>query len=479
MTIVYGVWARRLAAEHLWNARLLPFYLPRRVPAGRRSASPRSGCGSLDCVRALAPPVGERARHAADAGRRRGVCVVILGLEPADPARRPLRRQRGRRQPCTAGLGRSDEPNAASSTTGRSGTTRATRARTPTASTAASSTTMEELGKDNGCGRPCGRTTDAEPVRHADGADAAAVLDRRLHRLDGGPVLRGVGHHAVPLPRPARRCPRRRRTRCATSATTHADVAKGVEYLQRWASGTTWPLSPAVKARPHDADPDLTTVAHVGSVDVYEVADSDSSTPLANEPVVVDGADKTAQELARTCRRTSYLDPTPVAVSRRSPATGRKEWQRDRVPAMRRRRSPRLRAGERRRTSRPTTTDLLRRRPGRRAGAREGRPTSRTGRLGRRGPVPGGAQPDGRRPDSRTRSRCTTGARRSTCRDTSSPLLGIAGVVPGWRAAPPLAVPGSERHARRGLEDVPDDAARRADTLLELGHVGPDLGPRR
>ncbi len=44
----------------------------------------------------------------------------------------------------------------------------------------------------------------ARPLRHTDGADAAAVLDRRLHRLDGGPLLRGVGHHAVPLHQPDR-----------------------------------------------------------------------------------------------------------------------------------------------------------------------------------------------------------------------------------------------------------------------------------
>ncbi len=37
-------------------------------------------------------------------------------------------------------------------------------------------------------------------LRHADGADVAAVLDRQLHRLDGGPVLRGLGDYAVPLP---------------------------------------------------------------------------------------------------------------------------------------------------------------------------------------------------------------------------------------------------------------------------------------
>ncbi len=36
-------------------------------------------------------------------------------------------------------------------------------------------------------------------VRHAAGAHAAAVLDPRPHPVDGGPLLRGVDHHAVPL----------------------------------------------------------------------------------------------------------------------------------------------------------------------------------------------------------------------------------------------------------------------------------------
>ena len=44
----------------------------------------------------------------------------------------------------------------------------------------------------------------AGPLRHADGPDAAAPLDQRLHRLDGGPLLRVLGHHAVPLPQPVR-----------------------------------------------------------------------------------------------------------------------------------------------------------------------------------------------------------------------------------------------------------------------------------
>ena len=60
---------------------------------------------------------------------------------------------------------------------------------------------MKQIGQDSGCGRALWENNnDEDTLRHADGAHAAAVLDRRLHRLDGGPVLRGLGHHAVPLP---------------------------------------------------------------------------------------------------------------------------------------------------------------------------------------------------------------------------------------------------------------------------------------
>ncbi|MEJ7720777.1 MAG: hypothetical protein WKF58_10155 [Ilumatobacteraceae bacterium] len=63
-------------------------------------------------------------------------------------------------------------------------------------------TTMGDLGETRGCGRALlGASRGQRQVRHADGVDAAAVLDRRLHRADGGSVLRGVRHDAVPLPR--------------------------------------------------------------------------------------------------------------------------------------------------------------------------------------------------------------------------------------------------------------------------------------
>ncbi len=43
-----------------------------------------------------------------------------------------------------------------------------------------------------------------EPVRHHHVAHAAALLDQRLRRLDGGTAVRIVGHHPVPLHQPER-----------------------------------------------------------------------------------------------------------------------------------------------------------------------------------------------------------------------------------------------------------------------------------
>src|SRR5947209_6624943 len=45
-----------------------------------------------------------------------------------------------------------------------------------------------------------GVRVEPRPLRHADGADAPALLDQRVHRFDGGSLLRVVGNDAVPLP---------------------------------------------------------------------------------------------------------------------------------------------------------------------------------------------------------------------------------------------------------------------------------------
>ena len=77
------------------------------------------------------------------------------------------------------------------------------------------------------------------------------VLDQRLHRLPGGPLLRVVGHHAVPLPQrgravgpalqpgPRPRLPDRPRTWPKASSTSRCS-----------ASSTSWPRRPTSRRPP-------------------------------------------------------------------------------------------------------------------------------------------------------------------------------------------------------------------------------------
>ena len=85
-------------------------------------------------------------------------------------------------------------------------------------------TTMDEIGQTKGCGRALWENSEDNGQYGTTMAlDAAAALDRRLHRLDGGPLLRGVGHHAVPLPHgggDVQAVVQSRSASCATRTTT-------------------------------------------------------------------------------------------------------------------------------------------------------------------------------------------------------------------------------------------------------------------
>ena len=133
------------------------------------------------------------------------------------------------------------------------------------------------------------------PLRHPDGADAAAVLDRRLHRLHGGPVLRVVLDDARTTsscrtssrprrPTPSATCPTRRGRPpmpSSTSACEHMQLL-GVRYYM------------AISDRMIDlarAHPDLDEVATSGPWVVFSVLDSETVVALDNEPVVLTGTD--------------------------------------------------------------------------------------------------------------------------------------------------------------------------------------------
>ena len=200
------------------------------------------------------------------------------------------------------------------------------------------------------------------------------------------------------------------------------DVDLAVRYMQDLGIRYYMAFRPEVVAQA-DANPDLTALRQVGPWTIYEVADSDLVVPLTTNPVVVKGVDAAALPLhlgrdagpagwswapagsstprtGRRCRRPTAR-PTGSA-SQVKPPTGRRPttgtW-----PGSSR--------------SRPSSTstldpvevsdvqtvgrlDLVLGRPGGRAGAGQGRATSRTGRSsGAEGPVPGGAQLHGRGAD--------------------------------------------------------------------------------
>ena len=287
----------------------------------------------------------------------------------------------------------------------------------------------------------------ARQLRHADGADAAAVLDRRLHRLDGGPLLRGVGHHAVPLPQPVRAVRQAARARSATCPTARFDI----DLRRPAAPAAGRPLLPRLHARRRSAAADADDRPHRGGRRRARGTSTSSrrraswSTPLDNEPVVLSNV---GDDPGRVARPGGRLVPGPDPLGR----------------AARRRRARRLAAGRRIPAepdrARPTATTRAHRRAatcptcpteavtpaaGHRHRDRR-RPhlaSTSTGSgspvlvkvsyfpnwqaVGRRGPVPGHAEPDGRGPDRASTSSCTTAGRRSTAWPSCSRCSASAG----------------------------------------------------
>ena len=131
-------------------------------------------------------------------------------------------------------------------------------------------------------------------VRHADGSDAVAALDRWLHRFDGRSVLRSVGYHPVSLPAPVGTVD------LAVAAQrdlpySNLSINQGVGHLQDL--GVRYYMAftdqALMQAR---ADPRLTEVATAGPWAVFLVADSDLVIGLDRVPVVVDGVQGGGEE---------------------------------------------------------------------------------------------------------------------------------------------------------------------------------------
>ena len=124
-------------------------------------------------------------------------------------------------------------------------------------------------------------------VRHADGSDAVAALDRWLHRFDGRSVLRSVGYHPYHflLQSELSTSPSRAQRDLPYS---NLSINQGVGHLQDL--GVRYYMAFTDQALMQaQADPRLTEVATAGPWAVFLVADSDLVIGLDRVPVVVDG----------------------------------------------------------------------------------------------------------------------------------------------------------------------------------------------
>ena len=241
------------------------------------------------------------------------------------------------------------------------------------------------LGAEHGCGRAMWEYEQRrlERLRHADGADAAAVLDRRVHRLHGGPLLRVAPPRCRTTSscspscrragrRPSATCRTRRST--STSASQHMQMIGVKYYLAFTRDGGAG----------RRANPDLTEVATAGPWHVYEVADAPLVEGLDYEPVVVDGNSATARRVARAGRRVVpgpdaprrplaarrpgrvAAGPVPTRAGRPTATRGPDADDRPSSTAARLPRGAAAGRGQRHREGR--RQHLLRRRPSRRAG---------------------------------------------------------------------------------------------------------------
>ena len=137
-------------------------------------------------------------------------------------------------------------------------------------------------------------------VRHADGSDAVAALDRWLHRFDGRSVLRSVGYHPYHflLQSELSTSPSRAQRDLPYS---NLSINQGVGHLQDL--GVRYYMAFTDQALMQaQADPRLTEVATAGPWAVFLVADSDLVIGLDRVPVVVDGV-QGGERVARPHRR--------------------------------------------------------------------------------------------------------------------------------------------------------------------------------
>ena len=134
-----------------------------------------------------------------------------------------------------------------------------------------SASLIETMDKLPARARAVGRRRRDRQLRHDAVARVAAVLHQGPHRLDGGPVLRVVGHHVVPLHDGERAREVSRRTRCAASCTARSTEPRRLRARREAPADARRQLPDAVLAadrrRWPPTSPTCTLVATVPDLD--------------------------------------------------------------------------------------------------------------------------------------------------------------------------------------------------------------------
>ena len=320
MTLIYGAWIVVWPQSMFWNARLTPFYYICRYLlaaigaaeiglwlaslAGRLVAP-----GAKKVVATIIPVVGA------------AVCLVILGMSLRIlPGGHLVTQANGSTAYRWLGLTSTKasfvDDWAKWNYAGYEGKPAYGEYR-------AVMTTMDEIGKTNGCGR-AEWEYDAELNQY--GTPMAMMLlpfwtDGCIGSMEGlffessattpYHFLASSALSAAPS-RPVRNL-----------RYDPLNVAKGVQYMQLLGVKYYMAFSPAAVKEARQQS-DLREIATSGPWVIFEVANSDLVTPLTNEPVVVDGSDRNAKSWLNTSED-FFLDPTQWDVE--LAASGPSEWR--------------------------------------------------------------------------------------------------------------------------------------------------------
>ncbi len=245
------------------------------------------------------------------------------GRRPASPTARPRCTRGGR---CAR-----DRSRAGPSPTGGPATTcAATRGDRRTRRTTSSSTTMDEHRPGSRLrSGAVGEQRRQQRVRHHDGADAAAALDRRLHRLDGGAVLRGLRHRRHYHFLTAAAMSKQSSNPVRQLRYINNDAEVGVQHMHDLGVRYLMVRTACGQGRGRRAAEGLELVDDVGPVGHLRGAGLRTSSSRSRvQPVVVDGR-RGWRSSARTQSRTRHeLVPAPGEWAAMPVNDGPDEWQR-------------------------------------------------------------------------------------------------------------------------------------------------------